>query len=237
MRKLFCAVVAAVCMISCTNSSTFFQRYVEVATFEYNGVDYVNVFGADSVYVGSPKDIGIGWGQDFVFGHKVNESTHLGGFCLSYMQPAGMEDAVKPEGYKKSLFRVSGPVRAQKNTYAIFQQSYEMPQKDFEFLNPTYGTCQPKICWVNNSELVYDALVSKPGATLKLKATGYLKKAQTGSAEIKLAADTVMYNWTKFNLSGLGAVDEIDFELIASDPSIPLYVCIDELSADINIEY
>ena len=237
MRKLFWAALAAVCMISCTNSSSFYQKYVEVATFEYAGLDYEKIFGADSIYVGSPNDIGLAWGQDFAFGHKVTESTHLGGFSLSYMTPAGLEDAVKPEGYLKSLYRASGPVRSAKNTYAVFRQSYEMPEKDFEFLSPTYGTCQPIICWVNNSELVYDALVSKPGATLTLKATGYLKKAETGAAEIKLAADTVMYNWTKFNLSGLGAVDEIDFELIASDPSIPLYVCIDELSADITIDY
>ncbi len=237
MRKLVFAALAAVCMISCTKGADFFQKYYEISTFEYSGIDYDKVFGADSIYVGSPNDIGIGWGQDFAFGHKVSEATHLGGFSLSYMKPAGLADAVKPEGYVKSLYRVSGPVRAAKNTYAVFRQSYEMPAKDFEFLNPTYGTCLPKICWVNNSELVYDALVSKPGATLTLKATGYLKKTATGSAEIKLAADTVMYNWTKFDLTGLGSIDEIDFQLIASDPAIPLYVCMDELSAEISIEY
>ena len=48
--------------------------------------------------------------------------------------------------------------------------------------------------------------------------------------------DTVMYNWTKLDLSKLGSVDKIDFNLYSSNGSfgVPLTFCLDELVADVE---
>jgi hypothetical protein len=56
-------------------------------------------------------------------------------------------------------------------------------------------------------------------------------------AEYTEAKDSVMYNWTAFPLSTLGAVDFIDFDLESTNPAIPEYFCLDGLLASIMIEY
>ena len=75
-----------------------------------------------------------------------------------------------------------------------------------------------------------------------LSATGYSNGVKTGKAEIVLAEsnamrDTVMTTWSKFDLSKLGAVDNIDFEIITSKPEVPAYFCLDELYTYITLEY
>ena len=63
---------------------------------------------------------------------------------------------------------------------------------------------------------------------------------ETGRAEITLAertsaVDSVMYNWTKFDLSNLKAVDMINFELVIPEgKAIPATVCMDDLMAQIE---
>jgi hypothetical protein len=56
-------------------------------------------------------------------------------------------------------------------------------------------------------------------------------------AEYTEAKDSVMYNWTAFPLSTLGAVDFIDFDLESTNPQVPEYFCLDGLLASIMIEY
>lgn len=237
MRKLL-FILAAVSLLaaSCSDGPTYSQQYIAVATFEYTGEDYATVFGSDSTYYDAKNGIALGWG-DLAFCHKVDVSGGFqGGFLLSYMRSPGFDE--KPEGYVVSQYRAAGAYYSQKNrTYAVFNQesSSQMPEHDVLFLSSKYGTCSPKYCWVNNSEAVYEELV-RNGGILTLKATGYLDKEITGTAEIKLAADTVMYNWTKFNLAPLGSVDAVDFELQSSG-QIPMRFCMDEFSADIRIEY
>lgn len=236
MHKLFFILASFACLLaSCSDGPSYSQSYVAVSTFEYS-VDYEKEFGSDSTYYDAKNGIGLAWG-DLVFHHKVAVGgIFQGGFMLSYMKAPGFDE--KPEGYQVSPYRVAGSyVSATNKTYAVFTQSSdaEMPEHDIVFLSSKYGTCLPKHCWVNNSEAVYEELKAN-GGSLTLKATGYLNKEITGTSEIKLAADTVVYNWTRFNLAPLGNVDAIDFEL-KSDKQIPMRFCLDEFTADIKIEY
>jgi hypothetical protein len=204
-------------------------------------LDYLKEFAKDSTFYDAKNGLALGWG-DLGFFHKVSDidKSFQGGWKLSYQRPVGLSrDVEKPADYLPSNYRSMGPHTGNSNkTYAVFCQNMDpagMPKRDVEFLSSQYGTCFPIQCWVNNSEAVYEELV-RNGGTLTLKATGYLDKEITGTAEIKLAADTVMYNWTKFNLAPLGSVDAVDFELQSSG-QIPMRFCMDEFSADIRIEY
>ena len=51
------------------------------------------------------------------------------------------------------------------------------------------------------------------------------------------AKDTVMYNWSVFDLSKLGDVDYIDFEVMSTNPDVPEYFCMDGFLAAIQVEY
>lgn len=237
MRKLIFIIAALTFLASsCSDGPTYSQQYVIVSTFEYTDTDYEKVFGSDSTYFDATNGIGLSWG-DLAFYHKVEIGGFFqGGFMLSYMKSAGFGE--KPEGYTPSPYRVAGNYSSKTNrTYAVFCQeaSPMMPTHDVVFLSSKYGTCTPRHCWVNNSEAVYEAL-KENGGSLTLKATGYLGDDVTGTAEIKLAADTVMYNWTRFNLAPLGVVDAVDFEL-QTTAQIPMRFCMDEFTADIKIEY
>ena len=80
------------------------------------------------------------------------------------------------------------------------------------------------------------------GDKLTLKATGYLNDKATGVSSMTLAEfteakDSVMYNWSAFDLSKLGAVDEVTFEVVSTNSSVPGYVCIDGVLASIDIRY
>lgn len=241
MKKSLLFIVAAMFLAaSCMNKSTFTQKYVAVTTFDYSGVNYAEVFGSDSTYYDATNGIGLAW-DDLVFYHKVESGIFQGGFMLSYLKAAGTDE--KPEDYVPNNHKVAGTPFQTRNVYAVFQQnpysSSSMPKHDIQFMAAAYGTCTLTQCWVNNTDAVYEAAKKslKSGESLKLVATGFLNETVTGTAEIVLAADTTMYNWTKFDLSKLGTVDAVDFDLVCSNPAIPTYFCLDELTANIDIEY
>ena len=80
------------------------------------------------------------------------------------------------------------------------------------------------------------------GDKLTLKAIGHKHDGTTVETSIVLAEyteakDSVMYNWTQFNLASLGAVDYIDFEINSTNASVPGYFCLDNLVAGVQIEY
>ena len=76
---------------------------------------------------------------------------------------------------------------------------------------------------------------------MTLKAKGYLAGKPTGEAEIVLAErttakDSIMSAWTLFDLSKLGTIDDVDFEIESPrDLGIPLAFCIDDVKANILI--
>jgi hypothetical protein len=96
---------------------------------------------------------------------------------------------------------------------------------------------------VNNTSLVVKTIKERfhLGDRLTLKAVGYLDGKMGPSVEMLLAdysaqKDSVVTVWTPFELSKLGTVDRIDFELL-STKEIPLYFCMDNMTATVSLSY
>lgn len=244
MKKIIVFIIAASALLAaCTTGPGYSAEYYENVSFEYSYdyKDYPELFGEDSTYFDVKGGIGIGWG-DLGFFHKVENNEFKGGFILSYLKPAGDGTKERPQDYVVSPYRAMGSFYPTNRTYSIYINNKDnamMPEHDFKFYSVKYGTCTMSHCWVNNTEEVFDAVKKnfKPGDELRLKAIGYLNGAQTGTAEIKMAADTAIYNWTKFNLAPLGSVEDIDFEVTCTNSNVPLNFCLDELVAKIKVEY
>lgn len=243
MKKIILFVIAAVMVAACGDGPSYSSEYYETVLFEYASdyTKYEQLFGSDSTYVDATGKLGIGWG-DLAFYHNLEGENLAGGFMLSYLKPAGDGTKERPEGYVPSPYRAMGLYYPLNRTYAVFCQNPDdtkMPQHDFAFLTIDYGSCTMSHCWVNNTEEVFDAVKKNfvPGDELVLMATGYLDGAKTGTAKIKMAADTTIYNWTRFDLSPLKTVEFVDFEITSTNENIPTKICMDELVAKIKIEY
>ena len=46
-----------------------------------------------------------------------------------------------------------------------------------------------------------------------------------------------MTTWSYFDLSKLGTIDFIEFEVTSTNPEVPAYFCMDQLTAEITLEY
>lgn len=238
MKRFLFILAALLAAVSCFKDSKSTQSYTLVATFEFSNAD----FGKDSTYFDAKNGYGILW-SDLLFSHKVDEASgeFLGGFMLSQLK-ASSEDGAD------GTYRVNAEYGTNKSdTYMVFQQrgsASMMPEHAVSFLYPNYGTCTPVGCYVNNTVAVTEALKAnfKDGDKLTLKATGYSGGAKTGEASITLAEfteakDSIVSAWTPFLMSDLGAVETIDFELISTNDAIPAYVCMDDMTAAIHLEY
>ena len=234
-------------LVSCSMDTTNRSAFPLVATFEYVDVAENQSFKKDSLffskqYVDQTNQSVLGWGNYIGFFAKLNEDKTrvLGGFILSGFSGKENESSVQTP-YRAADATVAA------NSYLVYYQnrdSYAMPEQDFIFTMPDYGTCMPVLCYVTNTTEVVKAVKEKfvPGDKMILSATGYLNGQKTGVAEIVLAEssavrDTVMTTWSKFELSKLGAVDNIDFEIISSKAEIPAYFCMDEFYTYITLEY
>ncbi len=89
-------------------------------------------------------------------------------------------------------------------------------------------------CYVNGNSLT--AKINE-GDWVKLVFTGYCKGEETGVAEIYLVngPDNIVFDWTKFDLSGLGAVDRVTINVTGSSDngcgfSQPAYFAWDDMA-------
>lgn len=240
MKRLIIALAATLCLVSCFNTDveTYKSTYTVDSSFEYS-VNFNDAFGSDSLYFDSERGIGIGW-MDLAFYHKLNGSKTdvTGGFILSALKGNGAEEG-------NNTYRVvSGAGLGGSTAYAVFRQSDDMPEKDVVFISSQYGTCTMGGCYVNNTKEVADSVASRfeVGDRLSLKAVGYLQGAKTGEAEIALAdfsaaKDSVVCNWTPFDLTKLGQVDEVEFSLSSTKDGIPTLFCMDNMVAVVTIAY
>lgn len=233
----------AVLAASCSMEGEYTETYPYLSTFDYTDKVYREQFGSDSLYFDAAGKKGFPY-YDLAFYHKVtDDGAFKGGFMLSRLRALGLDTQRKE--YELHPYRVIGNyVKDERdNTYAVYTINDDaslMPETDVEFLNAQYGTFTADHCWVNNTETMYDAAKRTLGAGDKvvLKVTGYLGKTTTGTAEIVLARpDTIMYNWTKFDLTKLGNVDKLEFDIEAIGLDVPKAFCIDELAGKVNISY
>ena len=246
MKKILSLCLVAVSAISCLTQGSFSQSYVADITFDFTDKVYQTSF-KDSVYVLS-EGSGFAYGQyPIVFTQKYLDGKFQGGFLMSCLKGEGngkLDEAAKGN----DLYRVHSKSGADGTKgYAVFYNNpveSMMYPHDIEFGYKDAGSFTPYSCYVNNTTYVARAIKENfvDGDKLVLKATGHRHDGSTAAASIVLAEyteakDSVMYNWTKFDLSTLGSVDYVDFELNSTNSSVPAYFCIDGLLAGVQIEY
>lgn len=217
------------------------ESFTLVATFEYPS----ETFRSDSTIFNTNHPEGFGFNV-LNFYHKLDDgkANVLGGFLISgaQMPKSGNTDGL----YNRYRAYVAG-YQPEGNTYAVYYQNPDaslMPEHGVAFATKEYGTCTMKECAVTNTVDVVDAVMAnfKKGDKMVLKATGYLDDKVTGEASISLAEyteakDSVMTTWSYFDLSKLGDVEFIEFEVTSTNPDVPTYFCMDQLTAAITLEY
>ena len=257
--KLVGAVVLAFALTSCLDSN-YSQSYSLIANFEYgNSVK----FRADSTYYAEGA-YAIGYNY-FAFCHTLDQTTQefQGGFRLSALEgqirPAKVEDESSEQttpseslsGEAVVLLGNTWRVHAAPavNTYMVYHMNAYRPEYDIAFLVPTNGTCLIKSCQVANTAAVAEEIAEKfeRGDRLVLKATGYKDGKETKTVEINLAdytqndkmgqpKDSIVSRWTTLDLSSLQLVDKVKFEM-ESTKNVQQYFCMDNMEADITLEY
>lgn len=257
--KLVGAVVLAFALTSCLDSN-YSQSYSLIANFEYgNSVK----FRADSTYYAEGA-YAIGYNY-FAFCHTLDQTTQefQGGFRLSALEgqirPAKVEDESSEQttpseslsGEEVVLLGNTWRVHAAPavNTYMVYHMNAYRPEYDIAFLVPTNGTCLIKSCQVANTAAVAEEIAEKfeRGDRLVLKATGYKDGKETKTVEINLAdytqndkagqpKDSIVSRWTTLDLSSLQLVDKVKFEM-ESTKNVQQYFCMDNMEADITLEY
>ena len=249
MKKILFFAAIAISMVSCLNKGSFSQTYLADITFEYSDLVYKTEFGKDSVYV-CPNEYDQGFiyaDYPLFFGQRQVGGKLEGGFVMSYLKGEA-DGALEKEANANDAFRVHAAAGATgSKTYAVFYDNPSeamMPQYDIEFGYKDNGSCMPLGCYVNNTTLVArkvrEHFQDGDKLTLKAKGTkfdGSIVEASIVLAEFTEAKDSVMYNWTTFDLSKLGAVDFVDFEVVSTNPQVPGYFCLDGYIASINVSY
>lgn len=250
LNHLLVVFFAAFSVVSCLPEAGFSQTAVVEANFEYTAVDY----DADSLFYKTTFGDGVGWGA-LGFLHKVDTLswTFEGGVLLSYKKgvkydPADTVALAKSDSlvFAQDRYRVNSVKDTlNDNSYLVYYQnpdSSKMPEHDVVFLIQENGTCTAQQCFVNNTSYVAYKVAQtfQPGDRLTLKATGYLKGAKTGEASISLAdfsaqKDSIVHNWTSFDLSKLGVFDAIDFDVLSTREDVPAYFCMDYFTASVTI--
>lgn len=254
MKKLLFIALVICGVSSCFGDDTFSSSYRLDMTFE-DVTNYAIPFGSDSLSTLNEYNI-IMWSDPSLalFYKQDSQKNFQGGFRLSRLKGEADGMLTRPEA-ENDAWRVNAvggakgyPYYTPSKTYAVFfdnPDQTQMPLHDIEFGYRETGYCTMYGCYVNNTTLVARRVKEhfEDGDKLLLSATGYrMDGTKTGSAEIVLAEysalkDTVMYNWTAFDLSKLGVVDFIEFEITSTKPEVPEYVCIDGIAAGISISY
>lgn len=285
-RYLVLFVVCAFGMVSCLKDSYFEATETPVATFTFTGEK-------DSLLI-LPSFMA---GYYYAFHSVLNEDkTELkGGFACSQRriwwnldeQALGertSEDYRNDNLYMTVFEKQNDINRTNPNSYAVFYNSGNMPEHDFQFfLAQGYtGSMTPISCLVANTaftmarangydlkpeypeypEYEFKKAVTVPpaegeegtgtrldGDFIRIVARGY-KDGQATSTETKKAIylvdyidgqqDSVLTGWKPFDLSDLGDVDFIDFDIECSESieeaGFPIYFCMDNFAAKVNIK-
>lgn len=244
MKRLLFVFSVMIMATSCFDVQTNSYTGQLIANFEYSDIK----FGADSVVVENTVGAGI-YFDVLGFRHTLSPDNIWfdGGFIISCLDMTTDKEALAAMSDKHTYrANVIPPLRS--NTYLVHYTNPDenlMPEHDVEFIAKEDGSCSMVGCYVTNTVEVAEAVskLFEKGDKLELKATGWFDSKPTNVATFTLAdfssqKDSIVSRWTAFDLSKLGTVEYVDFELVAPEgKDIPPYFCIDNVMATIRLEY
>lgn len=244
MKKIFVFIAVAFSLISCFgDGGSFSESYPFRISFDFSDNVYLSSFSKDSLFVMKEGEGFTYGGYPLFFSQKQVSGDFKGGFLMSYCEGEA-DGKLDNEENANDRYRVhAAKGHDGSKSYAVFYDNpdaSQMPKHDIEFGYKDVGTCTMYGCYVNNTTLV--ARMVREHFTeedrLTLKAIGHKHDGSKVETSIELAKkDTVMYNWSAFDLSKLGSVDYIDFEVHSTNPSVPGYFCMDGLEGHISVAY
>lgn len=252
MKKFLFFIAVTFSVISCLDGGSFSQSYTADVTFEFSQDVYKNSFKDSLFFIPSKDNVPSGEGFTYgdyplFFAQKQVNGVFQGGFMMSYLKGEKDGRLTRPVA-ENDIYRVhaSGGAAASK-TYAVFYDNpveAVMPKYHIEFGYKDVGSCVPVACYVNNTTYVARKISEsfQDGDKLVLKVTGIRADGTKAEKSITLAEfteakDSVMYNWSVLDLSTLGDVDYVNFDVTSTNPDVPGYFCLDGYMASINVEF
>lgn len=247
MKRLLFIITSIILFSSCgfDDGSGMTTQYSIVADFQYSEAP---AFRADSTYYNTSTTAGFGYQQLLNFYHKLDADGLWfdGGFLLSCLE---MPKSEKTDGLNNNTYRayVKNSKNLGGNVYTVYHQNSEsglMPEHDIEFPFVDNGSCVLAGCFMTNTVEVADFISKnfKLGDRMTVKATGWLNGNKTGEAELVLAdfsaqKDSIVSRWTPLELTKLGTVEYVDFEISSTVDDTPAYFCMDNFAAEITLKY
>lgn len=230
------ALFIVISIVACTDEDTFITDISDLEDFEMDDSTYWN--GSD----GSGR---------FVDGNKVYHNTYYSdwdtwsGFAYSnllntyYLDSESMYAVYADGGADKSRnFAVAH--QFEKIIITFNDENGEEP-RSVQLTNTTYTALSIKFGY--GSAKKFGGRGGDDPDWFKLTITGIgLVDQINGQIDFFLADyrfednsnDYVIYEWRKIDLSGLGVVKRLEFELSSSDAGTPLYFCLDNLKGRIH---
>ncbi len=241
MKKILMICAVVMTAVSCLQGSGFHTNMTSIVTFDYDDTEFTDSLFYDTKY----SKVGFVW--DFMeFYHKVDEMTldFKGGFLVSSLVTpmSGNTEGFKNNRYRSNVKNELSP----RNKYAVFCYNTTLPEKHMAFNlagSGFEGSCNMKLMQVSNTVEVEEAIKRTfvDGDQLVFRATGYLENQITDKAEVKLAEytsakDSIVSTWTTLDLTKLGKVDKIQFEIdMPVGKNIPYAVCVDNIVSEIAL--
>lgn len=150
----------------------------------------------------------------------------------SKLTPYCVSDTTDASGGSKDIFLV------------YHQVDGAMPDHDMEFMQASMGTCSAIMCAINTTAEVakYFSRDAQAGDYLNVKVTGYLNGNATGTVQYCLAdyrsgsLDSLRTEWKTLDLSRLGSVQYVDFEIESNLSDDLKYFCMDNFGASIHVK-
>lgn len=245
MKRLFFIITSILLLSSCgfddgSGSTTTYQL---TATFQYTPAP---TFRSDSTFINTTTPQGFGF-DALNFYHQLDADNIWfdGGFLLSCLEMPESENTTGlPNTYRAN---VKYNKSFKENIYTVYYQNPDpvlMPEHAISFPLVANGTCTMAGCFVTNTVETAEFIKAnfKLGDKMTLKATGWLNGAKTGEAEFTLAEysakkDSIVSAWTGFEMSKLGVVEHVDFEVSSTVEGTPAYFCMDNMVAEIKLTY
>jgi len=244
MKKIFLGLSVILTLVlasSClkNQNSSYKNEYYAVCGFDYSLDQYkdsvLNYFRSGYLFAEGA----------LFFYDKGDEDELAGGFGLSMK----CDPVVKPGHKTRSVMAVCDTAAYRESTgFAVFRQSSQMPDYGITFNYASEPDCYAQIrgMFVCNTNYMANIMAYGQDGIPAFREGDYLRltvNSDSGaSSSIDLASFkdgklTYIHDWTSWDVSKVGAFKALQFTLTSNRSDIPLYCCLDDVTAYVHVEY